>query len=189
MEVKELKIEDLLPYKNNPRKNDKAVQAVANSIQRFGFLQPIVLDGNNVVVAGHTRLKAAKQLGMKTVPCVYVEDLTEEEVNAYRLADNKTNELAEWDSELLGVELDQLTNIDMSAFGFEMPEEEPAVEEDEFIADVENIEARVKPGDLWKLGRHRLMCGDSTLIDNVEKLVGGGYNRPSPHGSSIQCCV
>ena len=101
-------VDEIIPYANNPRRNDKAVNAVAESIKQFGFKQPIVIDGGGVVVCGHTRLKADKKLGIKTVPCIVAEDLTPEQIKAYRLADNKTAELAEWDMELLPLELDDL---------------------------------------------------------------------------------
>ena len=113
------RISDLKPYKNNPRKNDKAVDAVAASIKAFGFKQPVVIDDNGEIIAGHTRLKAAKKLGIKTVPCIVADDLTPEQIKAYRLADNKVGELAEWDWNLLPVEMDGLTGFDMTEFGFE----------------------------------------------------------------------
>ena len=114
-------VDEIIPYANNPRRNDKAVNAVAESIKQFGFKQPIVIDDGGVVVCGHTRLKAAKKLGIKTVPCIVAEDLTPEQIKAYRLADNKTAELAEWDMELLPLELDDLQEFDMTLFGFETP--------------------------------------------------------------------
>lgn len=97
MKIEELKIEDIVPYENNPRNNDEAVPAVAKSIEEFGFKVPIVIDKNNVIIAGHTRLRAAESLGLKKVPCIRADDLTEEQVKAFRLADNKTAELAFWD--------------------------------------------------------------------------------------------
>ena len=118
MRVKETPLSDIRPYPGNPRVNDGAVEAVAASIREFGFQQPIVCDADGTIIAGHTRYKAAQALGLETVPVVYATDLTTEQVNAYRLADNKTAELAEWDAELLSVELDGLTNVDMSRFGF-----------------------------------------------------------------------
>ena len=117
--VKYMPTDDLIPYANNPRRNDAAVDKVANSIKEFGFRVPIVVDADNVIVAGHTRLKAAKKLGLKTVPCVVADDLTEDQIKAYRLADNKVSELAEWDFELLDLELDDI-ELDMSQFGFEI---------------------------------------------------------------------
>lgn len=101
MDIVSLKLSELHPYENNPRQNDDAVDAVAASIKEFGFKVPIVVDKNNVIVAGHTRYKAAKKLKLKTVPCVVADDLSEEQVNAFRLADNKTGELALWDEEKL----------------------------------------------------------------------------------------
>ena len=121
--IKYLPTDDLIPYANNPRRNDAAVDKVAASIKEFGFRVPIVLDADNVIVAGHTRLKAAKKLGLKSVPCVVADDLTEDQIKAYRLADNKVSELAEWDFELLDIELDDI-DLDMSQFGFELEDEE-----------------------------------------------------------------
>lgn len=112
-------IETLHPYENNPRKNDDAVEALAQAIQKFGWKQPIVIDKDNVIVAGHTRYKAAKLLQLTTIPCVIADDLTDEEVKAYRLADNKIAELSGWDFEKLSEELDSIVNIDMSDFGFD----------------------------------------------------------------------
>lgn len=111
-------IADVIPYENNPRVNDKAVEAVAASLKEFGFKQPIVVDSAGVIVVGHTRLKAAKLLGMDKVPVVVADDLTDEQIKAYRLADNKTAELAEWDFGKLQEEMDALKDVDMSVFGF-----------------------------------------------------------------------
>lgn len=124
MEVKNVNVRDIIPYEDNPRKNEDAVQVVMNSIKEFGFKQPIVLDEHNVIVVGHTRFMAAKKLGYTEVPCVIASDLTEEQVNAYRLVDNKTNEYAEWDTQLLAGELNAIINIDMEMFGFDLEEEE-----------------------------------------------------------------
>ena len=159
--------------KRTQEKNDQSVDKVVNSIKEFGFKVPIVIDKNNVIVCGHTRYKAAKKLGLKAVPCVVADDLTEEQIKAYRLADNKVSELAEWDIDLLGEELDGIFDIDMSDFGFDLSEEEE--EETEVIEDEvpEEVEPVAKIGDIWQLGRHRLMCGDSTSITDVEKLMNG----------------
>lgn len=105
MKIIEKRLEDIRPYDNNPRLNDKAVPAVAESLKEFGWQQPIVIDRDGVIVAGHTRYKAALELGLKTAPCKYADELTPEQVNAYRLADNKTAELAEWDAEKMAEEL------------------------------------------------------------------------------------
>ena len=123
MEVKLWKIGDVKPYEKNPRRNDSAVDAVAASIQEFGWKQPIVVDKDGIIIAGHTRYKAAKKLGLKDVPVVVADDLTEEQVKAYRLADNKVAEKSEWDFDLLKEELDALFDFDMTAFGFDDVEE------------------------------------------------------------------
>lgn len=119
MEIKMIKIEDLVPYENNPRNNDGAVEYVANSIKKFGFKVPLVIDKNNVIVTGHTRYKASKQLGLTEVPCIIADDLTDKQIQAFRIADNKTNDMAEWNDDLLSIELkDVLDDIDMTDFGF-----------------------------------------------------------------------
>ena len=132
--IKMLKISDLKPYEKNPRKNDEAAKYVAESIKNFGFKVPIVIDKNNVIVAGHTRYKAAKKLKLKEVPCIVADDLTDKQVKAYRLADNRVAEMSEWDFDLLNEELDGLFDFDMSAFGFEVlfDEEQKEVREDNF---------------------------------------------------------
>ena len=137
MNIIEMKIGDIIPYEKNPRKNDEAVKYVAESIKQFGFKVPIVIDKNNVIVAGHTRYKASKKLGLKEVPCIVADDLTEEQIKAYRLADNKVAEQAEWDIDLLGEELDGILDIDMADFGFELnlEEEETEVVEDNDLSD------------------------------------------------------
>lgn len=126
MQIKEISIKELREYENNPRHNENAVEAVAASIREFGFKVPIVVDKDNVIVAGHTRLKAAKLLGLDKVPCVVADDLTPEQVKAFRVADNKTAELAEWNFELLESELAELAtlDLDMSQFGFDELEAE-----------------------------------------------------------------
>lgn len=125
------KVSELIPYEKNPRKNDKAVDIVANSIKEFGFKVPIVVDINDVIITGHTRLKAAKKLGIEEVPVIVASDLTENQVNAYRLADNKTGEAAEWDFDLLMEELDFITpELDMADFGFDLFHYEPTDSEE-----------------------------------------------------------
>lgn len=174
LQIQYRSITDLIPYEKNPRKNDEAVKYVAESIKEFGFKVPIVIDSDGVVIAGHTRLKAAKKLKLKEVPCIIADDLTEEQVKAYRLADNKVAEKAEWDFELLGAELDNIFDIDMETFGFEfnLEEEETEVIEDGFEEELPE-EPKAKLGDIYQLGRHRLMCGDSTSVDDINKLLNG----------------
>ena len=120
MEIKMVKVDDLKPYENNPRFNDDAVQYVAKSIKEFGFKVPIVLDKNNVIVAGHTRYKASMELGLKEVPCIVADDLSEEQIKAFRLADNKVSEQASWNYDLLDLELDDIIDIKMDDFGFDL---------------------------------------------------------------------
>ena len=173
MEIINKKIDELIPYEKNPRRNDEAVDYVANSIKEFGFKVPIVIDKNNVIVAGHTRLKASKKLKLKEVPCIIADDLTDEQIKAFRLADNKVSEKAEWDFELLDKELDDI-DIDMSDFGFDLDledEEEKEIIEDE-VPEVPE-EPKAKLGDIYQLGNHRLMCGDSTKEEDVAKLMNG----------------
>ena len=173
MQIEYKKLSELNPYKNNPRKNDQAVDAVANSIREFGFKVPVVIDKNGEIIAGHTRYKAAKKLKLKEIPCIIADDLTEEQIKAFRLADNKVGELAEWDLDMLDIELDEITEIDMEQFGFymsDMESEAEAIEDDFDATPPEEPVARF--GQIYKLGRHRLMCGDSTDPECVKKLVG-----------------
>ena len=123
MEIVNIDVNDLIPYENNPRINDAAVKYVAESISEFGFRVPIVIDSENVIIAGHTRLKAAKKIGLKSVPCLVADDLSEEQVSAFRLADNKVSEQSDWDFSLLDLEIMSLSEIDMSKFGFDDIEE------------------------------------------------------------------
>lgn len=122
MEIIYKPVSDLIPYENNPRKNDQAVDYVANSIKEFGFKVPIIVGSDNVIVTGHTRLKAAIKLGLTEVPVIVADDLTEEQINAFRLADNKVAEMADWDFERLDLELETL-DFDMSEFGFDIEQE------------------------------------------------------------------
>lgn len=131
MKIIEREFESLTPYNQNPRKNDHAVEAVANSIREFGFKVPIVIDSNGIIIAGHTRYKAAGKLGMSKVPCIIVDDLTEEQIKAFRIADNKVGELAEWDFDLLEEELSNIAEIDMTEFGFTLPDEAKPLELEE----------------------------------------------------------
>lgn len=174
MQIISKNITDIHPYANNPRKNDQAVDAVASSIREFGFKVPVVIDKNGEIIAGHTRYKAAKKLKLKEIPCIIADDLTEEQIKAFRLADNKVGELAEWDLDMLDIELDEITEIDMEQFGFYMSDMESEAEaiEDDFDEEPPE-EPESKLGDIYKLGEHVLMCGDSTDTKSVENLMGG----------------
>lgn len=173
MEIVNIKLTDLKPYENNPRKNDQAVDAVAESIKQCGYIAPIIVDEDNVILAGHTRYKALKKLGRKEAECIVKAGLTEEQKRKYRLLDNKTNEFAEWDFDLLSDELEGL-DFDGFDFGFDLGEGEESTEvtEDEYDAEPP-AEPKAKPGDIYQLGRHRLMCGDSTDRECMEKLMDG----------------
>lgn len=132
MEIQNIKLENLKPYEKNPRKNDEAVQYVAESIKQFGFKVPIIIDKNNIIVAGHTRFKAATQLGLKEVPCIVADDLTDEQIKAFRLADNKVSEKAEWDFDLLDEELQDIIDINMEDLGFLNINEDIETEDNEY---------------------------------------------------------
>lgn len=178
MEIQEFGIDEIKPYEKNPRKNEDSVKFVANSIKEFGFNVPIVIDADNVIVAGHTRWKAAKQLGLEKVPCIKKDDLTPAQIKAFRLADNKVGEFSQWDMELLGDELKDLGDVfDMGDFGFfdPMDDDAPTGDDDDFDVDkeLENIEEPItQPGDLWLLGRHRLIVGDSCDEATIKRLCG-----------------
>lgn len=174
MEVFEMRAGDLTPYENNPRINDEAVEKVAASIKEFGFKVPIIIDRDGVIIAGHTRLKAAQVLGMETVPVIRADDLTPDQVKAFRLADNKVSEFSMWDFEALEAEL-AAVEMDMSAFGFLNEDDgiEPDVIEDEYDPNPPE-EPKAQRGDIYQLGEHRLMCGDSTDPADVAALMEGG---------------
>lgn len=128
MEIIYKNIDELIPYKNNPRLNDEAVEYVKNSIKEFGFKVPIVIDKDNVIIAGHTRIKASKELGIKDIPCIIADDLTEEQVKAFRLVDNKVSEKSMWDYTKLDEELDSILDIDMSMFDFNINTDDVEIE-------------------------------------------------------------
>ena len=173
IKIIQINIEDLKPYENNPRVNDNAVDAVAASIKEFGFKVPIIVDQNSVIVAGHTRLKAAQKLGLTQVPVVVANDLTEDQIKAFRIADNKTAELADWDFQKLEEELKNI-KLDMGQFGLEI--QKTAIEDNFDVEDA--VEESVKNptsqvGEIYQLGNHRLMVGDSTNNEDVAKLMRG----------------
>jgi DNA modification methylase len=175
MQVVMKKTASLLEYDNNPRHNEEAIEAVANSIREFGFKVPIVISSDNVIIAGHTRLKASVSLGLEEVPCIIADDLNEEQIKAFRLADNKTAELATWDLSKLEEELSHI-DMDMLQFGFEEMEEllpDNATDDDFDITDEIPEVPFSQPGDIYELGPHRLMCGDSTDSNQVATLLDG----------------
>jgi len=175
-------IEAIKPYPGNPRVNDDAVDAVAASLKEFGFRQPIVVDADGVIIVGHTRWKAAKKLGLAKVPVHVATDLPPEKVKAYRIADNQTATLAEWDFELLPIELKDLqqADYDLSVLGFDEDELAHLLDGDvaEGLTDPDAVpeppdEPITRRGDIWVLGDHRLMCGDSGSVDDLDRLLDG----------------
>jgi len=192
-------IESIRPYEQNPRVNDQAVEAVAKSLREFGFRQPIVVDAAGVIICGHTRYKAAQKLGLKQVPVHVATDLAPAQVKAYRIADNQTATLAEWNYDLLPLELKDLQGMDfdLALLGFS-PEDlgallAPAGNEgltDEDAVPLPGDAAVTKPGDLWVLGNHRLLCGDSSIVADVNRLLAGApihlVNTDPPYNVKVE---
>ena len=175
MKIVQKRVADLVPYARNPRKNDDSINGVAASIKEFGFKQPIVIDRDGVIVVGHTRAKAAQKLGLETVPCVVADELTPEQVKAYRLLDNKLNEKAEWEPELLALELEEIT-LDLEPFEVDFGEDIETAGGGMDIAEDDIPEPGPIPvsrrGDMWKLGTHAIICGDSRDLVTVQHLFG-----------------
>ena len=182
MKIEVWNLDRIRPYPNNPRINDDAVDAVAASIREFGVRQAIVVDTDGVIICGHTRFKAAQKLGLEKLPVHVAKDLTPEQIKAYRIADNKTAELADWNYDLLPIELGDLqTNgFDLSLLGFDSDELLKLLKTDveEGLTDPDDVPAPpdaavTQPGDLWILGNHRLLCGDSSKPEDLDRLLGG----------------
>ena len=185
MQIQNVPITSVKPYEKNPRFNDDAVDAVAKSIKEFGWQQPIVVDCEMVVIAGHTRLKAAERLGLTEVPVIVADNLTPDQVKAYRIADNKTGELAEWNYDLLPFEIKDLqdANFDLSILGFDSDELDKLLNGDadkqvatgetepDAVPEAPEVAVSVR-GEVYQLGEHRLMCGDSTDASDTAKLMG-----------------
>ena len=198
MQVTLWPIERVKPYERNPRLNDQAVDAVAASLTEFGWRQPIVVDADGVIVVGHTRWKAAKKLGLTQVPVHVATDLTPEQAKAYRLADNQTATIAEWDKEFLPLELADLkdANFDLGLLGFSedelakwlQPVQAGLCDPDDVPAPPD--EAITKPGDLWLLGDHRLLCGDSSKPEDLDRLLDGAtihlVNTDPPYNVKVE---
>lgn len=192
MKIKTMPLAKIKPYERNPRKNDAAVDAVAESIRQCGYCAPIVVDEAGVILAGHTRYKALQKLGWATIKVCVAEGMSKEQKRKYRVLDNKTGELAEWDTDLLALELD---GLDFDGFDFGLldmvaPEDragsdEPAEAVEDDFDEEPPAEPTAKRGDIWQLGRHRLMCGDAASSTDVQMLVGGGAGRHGFHRSSV----
>ena len=180
MKIETADINTIKPYENNPRKlKDLAIEKVAMSLKEYGFRQPIVVDKDRIIVVGHTRYRASKKLGLKEVPITIADNLTPEQINAYRIADNRTAEESEWDDELLKMEIKDLEAKDfkLDLLGFNEDQlNDILFDEKQGLTDEDEVpEAPEEPisklGDIWKLGNHRLMCGDSTFIDNIDLVT------------------
>lgn len=170
MEIVTRNLKDIHPYERNPRKNDNAVDAVAESIKQCGYIAPIIVDEGGVILAGHTRYKALQKLGRSECEVIVKEGLSEEQKRKYRILDNKTAELASWDFDLLETELE---GLDFGDFDFEWridAEGSAIVEEDDYEGELPE-QPKSKKGDIYRLGRHRLMCGDSTEKATVKLLM------------------
>ena len=192
-------IDSITPYENNPRLNDKAVDAVAASLKEFGFRQPIVVDSSGVIIAGHTRYRAVQKLQLTHVPVHVATDLTADQIKAYRIADNKTGEIAEWNFEILPIELSELatSGFDMTGFGFSEKELAKLLETElrQGLTDPDAVpeppdEPVTQKGDLWILGNHRLLCGDSAETADLDKLLDGAIidlcNTDPPYNVGVQ---
>jgi site-specific DNA-methyltransferase (adenine-specific) len=182
MKVEMRPIASIKPYENNPRQNDAGVDAVAASIREFGFRQPVVVDEDGVIIVGHTRYKAALKLGLEEVPVHVASGLTPAQAKAYRLADNQTATLSAWDDDKLPLELLQLQQMDfdLNLTGFSGDELMRLLgsEQNEGLTDPDAVpqppdEPITQPGDLWRLGKHRLLCGDSSKLEDVDRLLDG----------------
>ena len=182
MKIELIAPDKVIPYARNPRQNAQAVAKVAASIKEFGFRQPIVVDQDMVIIAGHTRLLASQQLGLAKVPVHIAEGMTPAQIKAYRLADNRVSQEAEWDNELLAIELGELSDLGfaLELTGFDdseldklLPGELPAALTDEDSVPEVPETPITKPGDVWLLGNHRLLCGDATRLDHVEQVLAG----------------
>jgi DNA modification methylase len=177
MQIESVALNKIIPYIRNPRKNDNAVEKVASSIKEFGFRQPIVVDSENVIIAGHTRFEAAKRLGLDVVPIHVADGLTEQQAKAYRIADNRVGQEAEWDYDLLKLEMEELDNPELTGFDDDelkgiLAEVGEGLTDPDYIPESPAIPVTVS-GDLWELGDHRLLCGDATKAEDVERLMDG----------------
>lgn len=174
-EMQEVSLDLLKPYERNAKiHGEEQIELLMNSIREFGFLSPCLVERDTFnLIAGHGRVEAAKRLGMEKVPCVFVEDITEEQRRAYILADNRLTELGTWDMDMVNIELGELDDMgfDVSVTGFDFEADPPEISEDEY--EEHDVQPRAKRGDVYQLGDHRLMCGDSTSSEDVQMLMGG----------------
>lgn len=190
-DMQEVRLDLLKPYERNAKMHgEDQIRMLMDSIREFGFLSPCLVERDTYnLIAGHGRVEAAKRLGMETVPCVFVEDISEEQRRAYILADNRLTELGEWDMDMVNIELEELNDMgfDVSVTGFDFESDPPEISEDEY--EENDVKPRAKRGDIYQLGDHRLMCGDSTSSDDVQMLMDGAladmvFTDP-PYGVAI----
>ncbi|MEX0655312.1 MAG: DNA modification methylase [Phycisphaeraceae bacterium] len=199
MKIEMLNVDAIRPYESNPRDNSAAVDPVADSIREFGFKVPVIVDGDGIIIAGHTRVLAAQKLGMTEVPAIRADDLSPEQVRAFRLADNKLHELSSWDMQLLPIELGSLQEdgFDLGLIGFDEQELAKLISGDvkEGLTDPDDVPAPpddpvTQPGDLWILGNHRLLCGDSGSVEDLDRLLDGNMidlvNMDPPYNVKLE---
>lgn len=201
MKIEMLAIDEVQEYEDNPRDiPEEAVEGVARSIREFGFKNPVIVDADNVLVAGHTRVRAARRLGMEEVPAIRADDLTPEQIRAFRIADNKLHELAQWNYDLLPIELGELQEMDfdLGLIGFDEDELAGIMDTGEVkegLTDPDAVpeppdEATTQRGDLWILGEHRLLCGDAGVAEDVDRLLDGSgvqlVNTDPPYNVRVE---
>jgi ParB-like chromosome segregation protein Spo0J len=199
MQVELRPITSIRPYENNPRLNESAVDAVAASIREFGFRQPIVVDEEGIIIVGDTRYKAALKLGLEMVPVHVAEGLTPAQLKAYRIADNQTAGLSEWNYDLLPIELSELQSLDydLGLLGFDHDELARLLDAGlkDGLCDPDDVpappdEATTRPGELWILGDHRLLCGDASKTEDVDRLLDGAaihlVNTDPPYNVRVE---
>lgn len=177
MNVRSIPIKDIIPYENNVKVHPvRQLESIVQSIKTFGFRQPLVIDKNKVIVAGHARYEAASTLGMESVPCEMADELSPEQINAYRILDNEIAKMGTTNTEALNLEIAKLPDFDFEPFNLDIPELNKPIEglcDPDYVPEIVNAEPIAKMGDIWLLGNHRLMCGDATMIDQVDKLMNG----------------
>lgn len=190
LSIEYVKLDSLKPYENNAKLHpDSQVEQIKKSIEQFGFNDPIAVWKDNTVVEGHGRLLAAFEMGLEEVPIIRLDNLTDEQRRAYTLVHNKLTMNSDFDGDLLLSELEDIDEIDMADFGFDLSAfDDPVEAHDDNYAETD-VEKRVKRGDVWKLGDHMLMCGDATSEEDAETLMGGGISGHGVHRPAVWCLL